>query len=159
RALRNANERKDEFLAMLSHELRNPLAPIRTSLFVLATADAASAESREAREIVERQVAHLTRIVDDLLDVTRITRGKIQLRRERLDLVELARKTTDDHRAAFERAGLELTFSGVAGPLWVDVDAARIVQAVSNLLGNALKFTPRGGRVAVAVYRNEGLAQ
>src|SRR6185312_12122694 len=112
----------------------------------------------EAREIIERQVGHLARIVDDLLDVTRIARGKIELRRERIDLVALVDQVVADHGAAFAGAGVTLAVEGVAGPQWVEADPARMVQVVSNVLGNALKFTSYGGRVVVTLERRgEGL--
>jgi two-component system CheB/CheR fusion protein len=159
RAMRESSQRKDDFLAMLSHELRNPLTPIRTSLFVIGRSDPASAESVHAHAIIERQVTHLTRLVDDLLDVTRISRGKVRLHRERVDLAELVRRTADDHRADFDAHNVELMVAASPGRLWADVDAARIVQAVTNLLGNACKFTPPGGRVELALQRRHASAE
>jgi two-component system CheB/CheR fusion protein len=153
RALRESDRRKNEFLAVLSHELRNPLAPIRSSLFLLTRAEAGDEKARRAHAIIERQVTHLTRLVDDLLDVTRIARSKIQLQRERLDLSELVRRTIEDHRTNFEAAGLNLKLELEPGPFWVDADPARLVQIVSNLLGNAEKFTPREGTVTVRLRR------
>ena len=153
RALREANRRKDEFLAVLSHELRNPLAPIRNSLFVLDRTLPAGERARKSLAVIDRQVAHLTRLIDDLLDVTRISRGKIRLHRELLDLGELVCRTMEDHRTSFESSGIELEGRFAPGGFWVYADAARLVQAVSNLLGNAEKFTPRGGSVAVSVER------
>jgi two-component system CheB/CheR fusion protein len=159
RSLRETNARKDEFLAMLSHELRNPLAPIRTSMFVLAKSDGTSAASIEARAIVERQVTHLTRLVDDLLDVTRISRGKVWLHRERVDLVELVQRTVADFRPGFMARELALDLAAPSGSIWIDADSARIVQTVSNVLGNALKFTPAGGRVHVSLRRLAATAE
>jgi signal transduction histidine kinase len=147
-ALREADHRKDEFLSTLSHELRNPLGPIRNSLFVLGHAGDDTAAVAEARNIIDRQVAHLSRLVDDLLDVTRIARGKIRLQREPVDLGVLVDRTVDDHRTGFATSGIELDVR-IAPGLWVNADAARIVQVVSNVLGNAEKFTPRNGRVAI----------
>ncbi|HUJ61828.1 MAG TPA: ATP-binding protein [Kofleriaceae bacterium] len=158
RALREANRRKDEFLAMLSHELRNPLAPIRASLFVLEHAEPGSAACAEAHAVLDRQVAHLTRLVDDLLDVTRISSGKIRLRRECLDVAELVRCTVEDHRGGFVAGEIAIAVAAPSGPLWVMADPARIAQAVSNLLGNALKFTPPGGRVEVTIEHERGSA-
>jgi PAS domain S-box-containing protein len=154
RALLDADRRKDEFLAALSHELRNPLAPIRNSLFVLASGKAGSEQAGKALAVIERQVEHLTRLIDDLLDVTRITRGKVQLRRERVELGELVRRTMDDHRASFEASGVRLEAHFEPEAFWVDADPARIVQALSNLLCNAEKFTPRDGIVVVSLRRN-----
>jgi PAS domain S-box-containing protein len=154
RALLDADRRKDEFLAALSHELRNPLAPIRNSLFVLASGRAGGEQAGKALTVIERQVKHLTRLIDDLLDVTRITRGKVQLRRERVELGELVRRTMDDHRASFEASGVRLEAHFEPEPFWVDADPARIVQALSNLLGNAEKFTQREGLVVVSLRRD-----
>jgi two-component system CheB/CheR fusion protein len=147
--LDQAAQRKDEFLAMLGHELRNPLAPIRNCLQVLAMPNASEAQVERARATIERQVHHLTRLVDDLLDVSRISQGKILLRKEHLDLVALVRSTLEDHRGALVAAGLDLDVSLPEQPLWVSGDPTRLAQAVGNVLHNAGKFTDRGGRVAV----------
>ena len=154
-ALREADRRKDEFLAMLSHELRNPLAPIRNALYVLGRVEVGGTQALRAQQIIDRQVSHLTRLVDDLLDVTRIARGKIHLRKERIDLCELVRRTVDDHRASFDVADVKLEARLAAGPFWLDADPARLVQSVSNVLANALKFTPGGGTVAVTLDRSD----
>jgi two-component system CheB/CheR fusion protein len=150
-ALREANKRKDEFLAALSHELRNPLGPIRNGLFLLGQAGGNDEKAQRAQAIIERQVAHLTRLVDDLLDVTRVARGKIELKLRVLELGDLVRATVEDHRASFERNRVRLEARLETGPLWVKGDPARLVQAVSNILGNAQKFTPPGGTVAVSL--------
>ena len=152
--LREVDRRKNEFLAVLSHELRNPLGPIQNSLFLLAKDEPNSEKARQARAIIDRQVRLLTRLVDDLLDVTRITRGKIQLRRDLVEVAELVRHAMEDHRMSFEARGLRLEARCEGAPFWVDADPARLVQALSNLLGNAEKFTPRGGRVVVSVNRD-----
>jgi two-component system CheB/CheR fusion protein len=157
-ALREADRRKDEFLALLSHELRNPLAPIRHSLFVLDRAEPGGAQARKAQQIIDRQVTHLTRLIDDLLDVTRITRGKIHLQRERLDLNDLVRQAVDDHRASLAAHDIDLTLTLPRESSWADADPARITQVISNLLGNAEKFTPSGGRVTVNLQREESRA-
>ncbi|HJX29830.1 MAG TPA: PAS domain S-box protein, partial [Thermoanaerobaculia bacterium] len=154
-ALREAARRKDEFLAMLGHELRNPLAPIRNCLHVLRMPNTSSSQAERALATVDRQVVHLTRLVDDLLDVSRISQGKILLRKERLDLVELVRSTAEDHREALTVAGLELELNLGSEALWVTGDPTRLSQAVGNVLHNALKFTERGGRVAVSVAAAE----
>ncbi|HVU51737.1 MAG TPA: ATP-binding protein [Polyangia bacterium] len=150
-ALREADRRKDEFLAALSHELRNPLAPIRNSLYLLGRAETGDEKVERARAIIDRQVRQLTRLVDDLLDVTRIARGKIQLQREVLELGALVRRTLDDHRASFEESGLRLEPRLDPRTFWIDVDGARVVQALGNVLANAEKFTPRGGTVLVSL--------
>jgi PAS domain S-box-containing protein len=152
---REAERRKDEFLAVLSHELRNPLAPIRNSLFILDRAAPGSDQSRRAREVIGRQVTHLTRLVDDLLDVTRISSGKAQLRPERLELAGLIKQAIEDHRAAFIAAGIELDHDLPAQPLWLIADPTRVAQIIGNLLGNACKFTHRGGHVRVALRHDE----
>src|SRR5205823_6495442 len=152
-ALREADRRKDEFLAVLSHELRNPLAPIRNSLFVLAKAEPGSEQSRRAIAVIDRQVSHLKRLIDDLLDVTRIARGKVRLQRVRLELGDLVRRTLEDHRTSFEASGIQLEGRFEGGLFWVSADAARLVQILSNLLGNAEKFTPRNGNVVVSLRR------
>jgi PAS domain S-box-containing protein len=154
-ALREADRRKDDFLAMLSHELRNPLAPIRNALYVLARAEAGGSQAQRAQQIIDRQVNHLTRLVDDLLDVTRIARGKIHLRKERIDLGDLVRRTVDDHRASFDAADVKLETRIVGGHFWLDADPARLVQSLSNVLVNALKFTPGGGIVTVTLDRSD----
>ena len=150
-ALCEAARHKDEFLAMLGHELRNPLAPIRNCLHVLGMPNATQAQAQHALSTLDRQVVHLTRLVDDLLDVSRISQGKILLRKERLDLIELVRSTVEDHRGALTAAGLALDVELPPEPAWVQGDPTRLSQAVGNVLHNALKFTDRGGRVRVRV--------
>jgi len=154
-ALRKAARRKDEFLAMLGHELRNPLAPIRSSLHVLGMENADETQTVRARATIERQVLHLTRLVDDLLDVSRISQGKILLRKERVDLAELLRATVEDHRGTLTAGGLSLEVRLPPEPLWVHGDPTRLAQALGNVLHNAGKFTDTGGRVAVAAALEE----
>jgi signal transduction histidine kinase/CheY-like chemotaxis protein len=149
--LREANRLKDEFLGMLSHELRNPLAPIRNALYILDHADPGSPQARRAKEVAGRQLAHLSRIVDDLLDVTRIARGRIELRRARVDLAALVRRTGDDHRSLMRDGDLAFSIQIPPGPAWIDGDETRLAQALGNLLQNATKFTPPGGRVELSV--------
>ncbi|HEY5677556.1 MAG TPA: PAS domain S-box protein, partial [Myxococcales bacterium] len=149
--LRESDRRKSEFLGVLSHELRNPLAPIRNGIHLLEVAEPGSEAARRAREVLRRQTEHLTRLVDDLLDVTRISRGKIVLHRERLELREIVRRTTDDLASLFERRGIALAVEHAPGPIWVDADGTRVAQVLGNLLQNAAKFTRPGGRVSVAV--------
>jgi two-component system CheB/CheR fusion protein len=149
--LQEEDRRKTEFLNALSHELRNPLAPIRNALWLLDRPDGRAREEH-AKAVIARQVDHLTRIVDDLLDVTRIARGKIQLQRAPVDLAELVRSTAADHHGIFAARGIELRVGAVDGPVWLDADRVRIGQAIANLLVNAAKFTNPGGHVELALH-------
>jgi PAS domain S-box-containing protein len=156
-ALEEASRRKDEFLGMLSHELRNPLAPIRNSLHVLQHVEPGGAQAQRAREVAIRQVTHLARLVDDLLDVTRIGRGKIELHREDVDLAAVATQVADDHRETLQARGLELVAAAPpTARVLVSADATRLAQVIGNLLSNAAKFTPAGGRVTVSVAEEAG---
>jgi PAS domain S-box-containing protein len=155
-ALREAARQKDEFLAMLAHELRNPLAPVRTAAELLRVRGNDPAVLAQARGVIDRQVAHMARLVDDLLDVSRITRGKVTLHRERLDLAHLARLAAANHRQGFADAGVSLAVSIPEGPLWVSGDATRLTQVIDNLLGNARKFSDRGGTVTLDVSADGG---
>jgi PAS domain S-box-containing protein len=150
-ALREADRRKDDFLAMLAHELRNPLAPVRNAVEILRVTGPREPEQTRAREVIERQVTHMARLIDDLLDVSRIARGKIQLRKERCDLLAIVRQTAEDYRASLEARGVALSVSGPGGSLWVEGDRTRLAQMIGNLLHNAGKFTRSGGRVGVRV--------
>ena len=155
-----ADRRKNEFLGMLAHELRNPLAPIRNSVFLLRRGAFADPGSRERiLGIVDRQVEHLTRLVEDLLDVTRITRGKVELRRERLDLTTLLARTADDHRPAARAARVELEMELPGSAVMVDGDPTRLMQIVGNLLQNAVKFSSPGGRVSLSLAARDGSAE
>ena len=145
--LEEANRHKDEFLAMLAHELRNPLAPIRNGIRVLDFLGSENDEARETREMIERQVTHMVRLVDDLLDVSRIMRGKIRLKKSPCDLVEVIRKVAYDYHSMLGDNGVELVASIPSQPCWILGDATRLTQIVSNLLHNAGKFTDRGGEV------------
>ncbi|MBI5546236.1 MAG: PAS domain S-box protein, partial [Deltaproteobacteria bacterium] len=156
--LREANERlhevdrhKNEFMAVLSHELRNPLAPIRNSLFVLGRAAPGSEQARRALAVIDRQVGQLAHLVDDLLDVTRISCNKIQLQRQPLELNELVRRTVEDHRLLLEKNGVHLEFTPAPRPVPVQGDGNRLAQVVGNLLQNAGKFTDPGGSARVLV--------
>jgi len=151
--LQATHRNKDDFMALMSHELRNPLAPIRNALHVL-TLDGTPETLAWARGIMERQLTVLTRLVDDLLDVSRIARGKIALVRERLDLARLVREAAEDRRRGFAEAGLDLEVSTPPEPVWVSGEATRLTQVLGNILHNALKFTPRGGRVCVELVLN-----
>jgi len=157
-ALRDADRRKDEFLAVLSHELRNPLAPIRSSLHVLEHAPADAVAAARAQEIIRRQVGHLARLVDDLLDVTRISRGKLQVDRRPLDLRELSQRTADDHRSLFAVRGVAFEVALPDGPVWVEGDATRLAQVIGNLLQNSAKFTSSDDSVRLSLDVVAGFA-
>lgn len=152
-ALTETHRRKDEFLAVLAHELRNPLAPVHSAVDLLALRAPADPILARASKIIGRQVAHMSRLIDDLLDVSRIARGKIQLRMERCNLAEIVRQTTDDHRRMFDRMGLELTVRG-AQTAWIRGDPTRLSQMIGNLLQNAEKFTQSSGQVEVSVEQD-----
>jgi PAS domain S-box-containing protein len=158
-SLEASDRRKDTFLAMLGHELRNPLAPIRNSLYLLDRAPPGGDLARRAQSVIERQVTHLTSLVDDLLDVTRIARGKIQLKREPLNLAELVGRTVEDYRALFAQSRLALALALPEEALWMDADRTRLAQVIGNLLANAAKFTPPGGRVSVGLEHHRELGQ
>jgi len=156
--LRTADRRKTEFLATLAHELRNPLAPISSALALLQRGpDPQTAQGYQA--MMRRQVDHMVRLVDDLMEVSRITQGKLQLHCVPLPLQPVVTDAIEFSRPLLDRAGHVLTVRMDATPLPVSVDAVRITQVVSNLLNNAAKYTPRGGRVAVRVWRDGDAAR
>jgi PAS domain S-box-containing protein len=149
-ALRDADRRKDEFLAVLAHELRNPLAPLRNALYVLRRSMIAD-RAADLLEMMERQVDNLVRLVDDLMEVSRITRGKIRLRKEILDLREIVGLAAATSAPAIEAKGQVLALAlGEEDPM-VKGDRTRLVQVFTNLLNNAAKFTPKGGRIEIAL--------
>jgi PAS domain S-box-containing protein len=150
-ALREADRRKDEFLAMLAHELRNPLAAIYNAVQVLLRPDGDARTARSAAEILERQVQHMVRQVDDLIDVSRVSRGKIELRKEHVDLVRVVTHAVEAVRPLCESLAHELTVALPPAPLYVHADPIRLAQVVSNLLNNACKFSDKGGRVRLTV--------
>ena len=154
--LAEADRRKDEFLSVLSHELRNPLAPIRNAVHLLARAREDPVCVARARDVIDRQVGHLARMIEELLDVTRISRGQVHLSRAPLDLAKLVRETVEDHRAVFDTAGIRVTVDVPAAPVPVDGDATRLAQVLGNLLANSLRFTPRDGAVTVALEEEPG---
>jgi PAS domain S-box-containing protein len=156
--LSQAHRRKDEFLATLAHELRNPLAPIAHALEILRLKDPADAEMRWTRDVIERQVRQMTRLVDDLLDVARITRGRIDLRRERVALGTVVHGALEAARPFIETSGHELALTLPPMPLWLDADPTRLTQVLLNLLNNAAKYTPRGGRIEVTALVEDGQA-
>jgi two-component system CheB/CheR fusion protein len=156
--LREADLRKNDFLGMLSHELRNPLSAIVNGIQVLDHTPPGGELARRAQAVIARQAEHLTHLVDDLLDVTRITRGKVQLRREVLDLNALVQRAIEDHRGVFVGGGVAVELTPAPAPVWVNGDPTRLAQVVGNLLQNAAKFTSRGGTTRVSV-RAAGDAQ
>jgi PAS domain S-box-containing protein len=151
--VREQDQRKDEFLATLAHELRNPLAPIRTGLAVLKLASSIDATVK-TREIMERQVEHMVRLIDDLLDISRITSGKIQLKKERVDVRTVLDTALELSRPLIEDSRHELFVSTPKETLLLDADLVRMAQVVSNLLNNAAKYTPEGGRVELSAERD-----
>jgi signal transduction histidine kinase len=150
-ALREADRRKDEFLATLAHELRNPLAPIMNAVQLLG-GDPAGRDN--ARTIIDRQVRHMARLVDDLLDVSRITLGRINLRRERASIAVIVSHAVEASRPLIEASGHVFNLQLPEESLEVDVDVVRLAQALLNLLNNAAKYTPVGGRIDLAVSRS-----
>jgi len=156
--LAEADRRKDEFLAVLSHELRNPLAPIRNGLEAMRLSSGDVAAMEQARSMMERQLGHLVHLVDDLLDVSRITHGKVQLRRERAELAAIVDIAVESSRVAVEEGDHALTISLPPEPVYVDADVTRLAQVFANLLNNAARYTPRGGQISLrAERRNESM--
>ncbi len=154
--LAEADQRKTEFLGLLAHELRNPMAGISNSLFVLSRPGLDGQQAATAQAIIGRQTRQLNRLIDDLLDVTRVTRGKVKLKTETLDLVDVVRDCLDDHRATFDKAKLALTIDVPGEAIIVRGDRARICQIIGNLVDNAAKFTDEGRHVSVSLKADEG---
>jgi PAS domain S-box-containing protein len=153
--LKESGVRKDEFLAMLAHELRNPLAPIRAAVQVLHLKGSAVPDARWSRAVIDRQMQHLTRLVDDLLDISRITRNKLVLRRSPIELAEVITAAVESSRPLIEQCGHELALSLAPEPVYVDGDAVRLSQVFQNLLNNAAKYTERGGHISLTAERQE----
>ncbi len=151
--LRQADRRKDEFLATLAHELRNPLAPIRNSLEVLRLSDDLSPAATRVREIMQRQVDHLVRLVDDLMEISRFTRGKIDLRKEPLDLVAVIRSAVETSRPVIDAGGHQLAITLAPERMTLVADPVRLAQVIANLLNNAAKYTENGGQIWLAARR------
>jgi PAS domain S-box-containing protein len=152
-ALRESDRRKDEFLAMLGHELRNPLGVINTCVQLLMRKGPPDPTLADIEQMIARQVEHMARMLEDLLDVSRITRSQIRLKKELCDFAKIVRDAVSDHRGNFADSGLELATELPDAPLWLMGDRTRLAQAVGNLLFNANKFTDRGGRVTVTLSR------
>lgn len=159
--LEESDRRKNEFLAVLSHELRNPLAPIVNGLNILDVVEPGSKHADRAKQIIGRQVTQLANLVNDLLDVTRITSNKVHLHKEHVELYEIVRRVVEDHRSLFERVGVKLGLTPKSGAVPVFADRTRMAQVVGNLLQNAAKFTSRGNltRVDVAVENDEAVVR
>ena len=155
-ALREADRRKDEFLALLAHELRNPLAPLRNGLEILRLAGADSRAADRARTMMERQLGHMVRLVDDLLDVSRISRNKLELRRSPVLLSEVVSSALETVRPVIEASGHELITALPAEPIFLNADLTRLAQVFSNLLTNSAEYTDRGGRIELAAERRSG---
>jgi signal transduction histidine kinase/DNA-binding response OmpR family regulator len=156
--LQKADQRKDEFLAMLSHELRNPLAPIRNAVEVIRMVAPSEPKLSWATDVTERQVGHLARLIDELLDVARISQGKIVLRAEPLDLLEAVAHGVETARPLIDSRRHVLTEKIPPGPIWLRGDSARLSQVISNLLNNAAKYTEEGGAIHLAVSVEDGYA-
>jgi PAS domain S-box-containing protein len=150
-ALREADRHKTEFLAWLSHELRNPFGLVCTSMVVIQRSGTDSEQGRHALSVINRQITQMGRLLEDLLDVTRISKDKILLRRESVDLNELVRSVGADHRQLFEREGIHFEIELMNRPVPAYLDSARVTQIVGNLLLNAMKYTPNGGHVVLSV--------
>src|SRR5262245_33486818 len=153
-ALREADRRKDEFLAMLAHELRNPLAPIRNALHVVQMRGQERRQAvRQAWAMIERQVETLVRLVDDLLDVSRISRGKINLQKQPVDVATIVARAVESSRPVIDARKHELRVTLPDEPMTVDADVTRMAQVLLNLLNNAAKYTPERGRIWLTVEK------
>jgi signal transduction histidine kinase len=154
--LAQANRRKTEFLATLAHELRNPLAPLSNGLHLMRMGSSQPELLEKTRQMMERQVQHMVHLVDDLLDVARISTGKVELRRQRMDLKDVVATAVETSASLIDAGGHKLSVALPAEPLPMDADPTRIAQVVSNLLNNAAKYTPPGGRIALKIKVADG---
>jgi len=154
RELQEADTRKNEFLALLAHELRNHLGPIRHAVKILGARTPSQEELHWATGIIDRQTEHMTRLVDDLLDVSRVTRGTIELRRERVEVAAILKAAVETSAALIERSHHQLTVSFPTDPLYVEGDVTRLTQVVANLLDNAARYTDPGGRISLSGGRD-----
>lgn len=155
-ALREADRRKDEFIALLAHELRNPLAPLRNGLHVMRLAGGDANAVGQAREMMERQLGHMVRLIDDLLDISRIGQNKMELRRSRVLLADVVSSAVETARPAIDAAGHQFTISLPAEPVHLDADMTRLAQVFGNLLTNSAKYTERGGHIWLAAELRGG---
>jgi signal transduction histidine kinase len=151
--LRDADRRKDEFLATLAHELRNPLAPVRKAIQILQIKGPANPELEWARAVIDREMQQMTRLVDDLIDVSRITRGTLELRKERVGLARVLQGAVETSRPLIDGSGHELTVALPSDPVYLNADLTRLAQVFSNLLNNAAKYSERGGGISLTAER------
>ncbi len=151
--LQEADRKKDEFLAMLAHELRNPLAPLRNAVCILRLRGTDAATAERAKDIMERQIRHMVRLVDDLLDVSRIMQGKIELRKEPVEVATVVARAVENAQPAIDAQGHQLTVSLRPEPVWVDADPVRLAQVIGNLLTNSAKYMDGGGRIRLDAAR------
>ncbi|MGH7858871.1 MAG: ATP-binding protein [Candidatus Binatia bacterium] len=156
--LTEAERSRNQFLAMLAHELRNPLAPLRNAARILRSPEADVARAQRAREIIDRQIENMARMIDDLLDVSRITQGKIRLRKDPVELVAVLSRAVESSRDDIDARGQDLVVSLPREPVYVEADAARLEQIFANLLNNAAKFSDRGGHIWLTVETADGAA-
>jgi signal transduction histidine kinase/ActR/RegA family two-component response regulator len=154
--LREQDRRKDEFLATLAHELRNPLAPLRNGLQLLR-ASSNPEHAAKVREMMERQLGHMVRLIDDLLDISRVTLGKVTLKRERVDFREVLHSALETTRPLIESGAHELAVGLPQDPLPLDIDPTRVAQVIANLVNNAAKYTPSGGRIELMAQSEDGM--
>lgn len=154
--LREGDRRKDEFLAVLAHELRNPLAPLRNGLQILQLAGGDTKTAIKAREMMDRQLSHMVRLIDDLLDISRISRNKMELRRSRVLLADVINSAVETCRPLIEGAGHELTVTLLDRPVYLDADLTRLSQIFGNLLANSAKYTPHGGQISLSATEEPG---
>jgi signal transduction histidine kinase/CheY-like chemotaxis protein len=154
-AFQEIDRRKDEFLAILAHELRNPLAPLRNALRILRLGGNDAQTLEQTRDIMERQLQQMVRLIDDLMDISRVTRGKVELRKERLDLGTMIQAALETSRPLIEEAGHELKVTYPSEPVFLHADPTRLAQVFANLLNNAAKYTPRGGHIWLTGERQE----
>jgi len=157
--LERSSRRMNEFLAMLAHELRNPLAPIRNAVTIMQLETLASPVLRNCRDVIDRQLTHVTRLVDDLLDIGRLSTGKIKLRKELLRLADVVGRSTEIARPIVSARRHTLAVQQPSEPVYVNGDATRLSQSLQNVLVNAAKYTPEGGRIALAVQAEDGFVR
>jgi signal transduction histidine kinase/CheY-like chemotaxis protein len=157
-ALREADRRKDEFLATLAHELRNPLSLVRNVISLLQSPEASEAEAIWGRNIIDKQVDYLTRLTDDLFDISRITRNQLELRKQEVQLLDIIHAAVEASRPLIEQRGHHFSLSVPSEAVYLFADSIRLTQAVMNLLNNAAKYTPSGGKIALKVGRENGHA-